>query len=167
MRIALAFVAFQAGWFACVLGAAQGAGWVGLCVIAAVALVYLAKAPKRAPLYLAACAALGFGLDSGLTMAGLLRFDGEPRFSPLWMTALWVNFATFAPVGLRWLYGRGALAAALGAAGGPAAYWAGERLGALGWTTPQAVGAVAAEWAAATPAIFWLASWMEDGERPA
>ena len=40
MRIALAFVAFQAGWFACVLGAARGAGWVGLCVVAAVALAF-------------------------------------------------------------------------------------------------------------------------------
>lgn len=165
MRLFLAFVAFQAGWFAAVLGAANGAPWLGPCIVAALALLFVARRPgsARAIAYLAACAVLGFALDSALTVGGMLQFplDREPGSSPLWMTALWLNFAMFVPLGLRWLYGKPALAAALGAAGGPAAYWAGQRLGALEWSLPQAVGAVAAEWAAATPAIFWLASRME------
>ncbi|MEZ5394117.1 MAG: DUF2878 family protein [Bryobacterales bacterium] len=147
--------------------------WLGPCVVAVVALVFALmfthRGRLRAVFYLTACAAMGFALDTSLTMAGLLEFprDGQPTLSPLWMTALWVNFAAFAPVGLRWLYGRGALAATLGAAGGPAAYWAGQRLGALEWSAPQAPAAVAAEWAAATPAILWLAMWLERGGRAA
>lgn len=165
MRLVLAFAAFQAGWFAAVLGASNGAPWLGPCVVSALAVAFVAKRPDRvwAMAYLAVCGVLGFALDSALTVAGMLEFplDGHSGVSPLWMTALWLNFAMFVPVGLRWLYGKPALAAVFGAAGGPAAYWAGQRLGALEWSTPQAVGAVAAEWAAATPAIFWLASRME------
>lgn len=169
MRGAVAFAAFQAGWFACVLGAANHAPWLGPGLVAALALRFLAKGGKGATVYLAACAALGFTLDSALTAGGLLHFpaDGDRRWSPLWMTALWVNLAMFVPAGLRWLYGRPALAASLGAAGGPAAYWAGQRLGALEWSAPQAAAAVACEWAAATPAIVWLASRGETGGRPA
>ena len=165
MRLVLAFAAFQAGWFSAVLGAANAVPWLGPCVVAALAVVFVARGSGRAQsmAYLAICGVLGFVLDSALTMAGMLRFplDGHAGVSPLWMTALWLNFAMFVPVGLRWLYGKPGLAAAFGAAGGPAAYWAGQRLGALEWSTPHAVGAVAAEWAAATPAIFWLASRME------
>lgn len=47
------------------------------------------------------------------------------------MVALWVNFATTLHTSLRWLLGRHALAALLGALGGPASYYAGARLGAL------------------------------------
>ena len=167
MRIVIAVAAFQAGWFASVLGAANGLDWLGPAVVLVLAAAFVAKQPNklRAAAYLAVCAALGFVLDSALTLAGVLAFpmDSSPARSPLWMVGLWANFAWFAPVGLRWLYDRPALAACLGAAGGPAAYWAGQRLGALEWSAPQALGAIAAEWAAATPAIFWLASRLDRG----
>ena len=169
MRLALAVLAFQAGWFACVLGAESDLPWLGPAVVAALALAFVARSQRRgwALASLALAAALGFALDSALALTGLIRFPhvGNPQLSPLWMTALWVNFALFVPVGLRRLYGRWALAAALGAAGGPAAYWAGQRLGALEWSTPQAVGAVAVEWAAATPAIVWLSRQTDSGRR--
>jgi len=165
VRVALAFVFFQAGWFAAILGAANGAAWLGPLVIGALAawFVWSGESRGRSAALLLASGALGFALDTALTAAGMLRFpaDGSPGLSTPWMVALWVNFAIFIPGGLRWLYGRYALAASLGAAGGPAAYWAGQRLGAIEWNMPQAAFAVAAEWAAATPAILWLASRRE------
>ena len=170
MPLGLAFIGFQAGWFAAVLGAANSIWWFGPAVVAALASPFLATQPSRAKAmqYLTACSLLGLVLDSALTMAGWIRFpiDGNSALSPAWMVALWTNFAWFAPIGLRWLYERPAMAAGLGAVGGPAAYWAGQRLGALEWSTPQAIGAVAAEWAAATPTVLWLATRLDDpGER--
>jgi len=44
MRLALNVLLFQAGWFACVLGAAQGLPWIGL--LAAVAIV-AGTSPRR------------------------------------------------------------------------------------------------------------------------
>ena len=73
-----------------------------------------------------------------------------------WMVALWPNFATTFHTSLSWLAGRYALAAGLGAVGGPLSYYAGARLGAL--TLPDAplkslliIGLV---WAAVLPLLL-------------
>jgi len=47
--------------------------------------------------------------------------------------------------------------------GGPAAYAAGERLGAVTFGDPRALGlaALAAAWALAVPSLLWLAAALE------
>lgn len=164
---------FQIGWLACVLGAAQGLPWLGPLVALPVLARHLrAAARPAAELALLALAGLaGLVLDSALVLAGRLRFaEGVllPGLAPYWMVVLWMLFATTFNLGLRWLRARPALAAALGAVGGPLAYLAGARLGAAqalepAWLTHLAVGLV---YAIATPALL-LAARRLDGFRPA
>ena len=52
------------------------------------------------------------------------------------MVSLWIVFATTLNHSLRWLMRRPVAAALAGAAGGPLAYLAGAKLGALTLTTP-------------------------------
>lgn len=50
---------------------------------------------------------------------------------PLWMLALWAAFSTTLNVSLRWMHGKPLLAALFGLIGGPLAYLAGQKLGAM------------------------------------
>ena len=78
---------------------------------------------------------------------------------------LWVNFATLINVSLNWLHGKYLLAAILGAVGGPLAYWAGDRLGAIEIAQPLVVPllAIGLAWGMVTPGLFWIARWLQEG----
>ncbi len=108
MAVAVNFLLFQAGWFACVLGAAAGFPWQGALVallIAGYAVVCAAR--PRSELALVAAAALaGFAFDSALALSGWVVFGGAvpaPLLAPIWMVALWALFATTLNVSLRGL----------------------------------------------------------------
>ena len=108
---------------------------------------------------LAAAAMFGFLLETSLTAAGghMPNRGWLPSpLGPLWMTALWANFAMLLDHSLRWLRGRPALAAIAGAIGGPAAYLGGERLGAVAIAGGYGVFLLAAVWAAAMPLLAEL-----------
>jgi hypothetical protein len=156
-------ILFQVGWFACVLGAARGLAWAGSLAALAICGVHLALArrPRSEAALLLIVVAIGFAWDSGIAALGLVHFaDGGPwnNFAPYWMAALWLVFATTLNVSLRWLRGRVGLAAVLGALGGPLAYYAGARLGALEFSDPAAGLAVqAAGWALLMPLLTRLA----------
>ncbi len=161
MSKAINFAAFQAGWFACILGAAHGAQWLGPAVVGTFAAVGLFARRKRVAfvMRLAAAIPLGFFADTALARLGVLQF--ETSASPLWMTALWPNLATTLDSSLGWLAGKYGLAAGVGAFAGPAAYYAGARLGAL--QIDESVGSLAAiaiEWAVSLPLLLFLtARW--------
>lgn len=152
------FLAFQAGWFACVLGGARGLPWLGVAAAAPIVALHLAWADDRArESKLVALAVLaGPWLDAGLAWSGVFEFPGG-SVAPPWIAALWAIFATTMGGCLSWLRGRYALAAALGALGAPLSYMAGERLGALRIAAPPvaAAAAIAALWGLAFPGLFW------------
>jgi hypothetical protein len=163
MRVIVNFVGFQIGWFACVLGAAYGKPWVGPLVVLFLFLVHLAlsgEKPREVALALAA-AVIGFAFDSLLIAAGTF-FPARDFFpaplSSLWLVAMWVNFALLLNVSLRWLKGRYFLGAALGFIGGPMAYYAGARLGAIRMPDPLALKLLilAVAWGLAVPFLFWI-----------
>jgi hypothetical protein len=80
---------------------------------------------------------------------------------------MWMLFATTLNVSLRWLRRFPLAAIALGAIGGPLAYWGGARLGAMEFTAPvAATAALAIGWGALTPFLVWLARRF-DGCSPA
>ena len=158
-------VLWQAGWFAAVVGAAQGYPWAGPAAL--VPLVALHAWVFRAlpawdlrPLGLAAL--VGFGVDALLGHAGLIamaRGDGGwSAWSPPWMLGLWVALASGLSFGLRWLEGRRLWATVCGALGGAAAYAGGERLGALRFPAGSSAGivAVAVSWGIALPLLMHL-----------
>jgi Protein of unknown function (DUF2878) len=157
------FLAFQAGWFACVLGAARGWPWTGTALAAAAVILHLWRAARPAEeLKLVAIAVvIGVAWDSLLINLDLVDFptgtvvDG---FAPQWILALWALFATTLNVSLRWLQDRLLVAVVLGAVAGPLSYWAGARLGALGLLDPvPALVALAIGWAVMTPLLLEMA----------
>jgi len=167
MAVAANFIAFQIGWFACVLGAAHGYALEGALVALAIVAAHIALAarPGRALALVAAAAATGALADSLLAASGWLRYDAGVLIkgtAPYWIVAMWALFATTLNVSLRALRSRLWLSALLGMAGGPAAYYAGANLGAL--TLVQllpSLAALAAVWALATPLLFSLALRLE------
>ncbi len=167
MSTLINFAAFQLGWFACILGAARGQTLWGPVVVALVLALHLARTRvRRGEALLALMAAgIGFLVDSGLIAVGAyapVRWLLPSPLSTVWLVALWVNFATTLNVSLSWLHGKPLAAALLGAVGGPLAYWAGDRLGAIEMDRPLLVPlfAVGLAWCIVTPLLFRLARAM-------
>jgi hypothetical protein len=158
------FIAFQIGWFACVLGGANGWPWLGVLVMIAVVTrhLYQATQPRAELTLIVLSGLLGFGADSLLTGLGLLHFPSgqfHEALSPYWMVAMWMLFATTLNVSLRWLKPYLALAALLGAVAGPLAYYAGARLGGVSFADPlTGLIAVGGVWALAMPLLLVIAS---------
>ena len=156
-------VLMQAGWFACVLGAASGQPWFGTAISAAIVAWHLWRAPNAgAELRLVVFALLlGAGFDALMLAAGAVRFSNgqwADWFTPHWMLALWATFAVSLNVSLRWLHGRLPLAALLGVVAGPLSFLAGVRLGAASFVdTSLAIGMLAIGWGLAMPALLLLA----------
>ena len=159
------FILFQVGWFSCVLGgASDGLAWLGVAVASLIVAVHLSRAnsPREEMILIAAALLIGTLWDGSLTMAGIFIFEEPtllPNFAPYWLIAMWALFATTLNVSLKWLKGRYLLAAVFGALGGPAAYYAGHRLGAVEFSdTLTAMLAVAAGWSIIMPLLLLLAS---------
>lgn len=165
------FTLFQAAWFACVLGAAQGHAELGMLAVAAVvALTGAASDARGDELRLTALALLiGLGWDTALLQFGLLVYASPgplPGLAPPWILALWALFATLLRGPLAWLHGRPLLSAALGAAGGPLSYLAAVRLGAGSFPDDaRALLVLALGWAVMTPALTEAAHHLERRRR--
>ncbi len=157
-------LAFQATWFASVLGA--GRQWEAVGIVAALACVALritmSRAPSRVVAFVGATALAGFAIDTLLLRAGALRF-GEATWPPAWMTGLWLAFATLPRASLSFLAGRTLLAGVLGAVGGPLSYAAGARLGAVTLGPPSALWLVALAWGFMLPLMIAASDrWLAD-----
>jgi hypothetical protein len=170
MNILINAVAFQLGWFACVLGGANQLPWLGTLV--AVLIVYWhlnqAQHPGREFALLAVVGVIGALWDSLLVAIGWLDYPSGTLLSntaPHWIVAMWVLFASTLNVSLRWLRGRWMLAMLLGAAGGPLAYYAGAKLGGVVISEPAfAFTALAIGWAVFVPLLISLSTRL-DGMR--
>lgn len=172
MRIAANVLLYQAGWAACVLGAAHGMPWVAALAAAFVVGWHLVVAawPLRELALVALAAAAGAAFETLLVQSGWVRYAAATPLAwaaPLWMLALWAIFATTLNVSLRALRGRPALAALLGAVGAPLAYAGGARLGALELVASgAALAAIAAGWALLTPLLVGAARRFDGFARP-
>ena len=136
MRRALLNLAlYEAGWLACVLGAANGRPWMGACTGLFLLIVHITFCRDRQKeiVTVVLIALMGTLVDSVQAFSGVFVFLSgywTPWVVPFWITVMWLQFATLFHFALSWLSGRYLLAAVLGAVGGPSAYLAGERLGA-------------------------------------
>lgn len=159
----LNFFCFQAGWFACAFGAGWGHPFVGPMVVGTLLIFQLplVPAPQRQVRFIFLGMAAGWFLDSALMNTGVLSFEQHGIvfwMCPVWMAALWANFAGTLHLCLSWLRGRYGLSCALGVCGGPLAYYAGQRLGAmrLGDNLAMSLAVIAIEWGLVTPALVHL-----------
>jgi hypothetical protein len=171
-RLAINLLAFQVGWFSCVLGAANGFPVLGPIVVAIVVVLHLAlaKQPRRELVLIMVAAILGVAFDSALVRSGWLTYSNGivlAGSAPYWIVAMWMSFATTLNVSLRWLRGRVFAAAAFGAIGGPLSYFAGSRLGALEFINQgAALTVLGAGWALATPVLVALAERFDGVQAP-
>lgn len=166
----LNFFLFQASWFACVLGGAQGTPWVGPLVVAGVAAYHVTRAsnPIAELSLLAMAAGIGVAFDSALAATGWVSYPSgqwHPLLAPYWIVALWVAFATTLNVSMSWLKQHRWLAVAFGALGGPIAYLGGSKLGGITLNNPtMALITLALGWAIITPVLTFIATHL-DGSR--
>lgn len=167
-RTLVNFVAFQLGWFACVLAAANASAWLGMLVVGLVVALHLvlAERPGQELRLVALALLMGLVFDSLLVNSGWLRYASPGPFSglaPYWILGMWALFATTLNVTMGWLKDKPALAALLGAVFGPLSYMAGQRLGALEFVDFRSgMLALAVVWALAMP-LLMLAAARYDG----
>jgi hypothetical protein len=165
------FVLFQLGWFACVLGAAQGYPWAGTVMAAAIVAWHVRSAarPIEEVNLLVQVVLIGAVWDSLLVMLGWIAYPSGTLLAgtaPHWILALWALFATSLNVSMRWLKGRLLPAALMGGVCGPLSYWAAVRLGAVQFVHPtQVIVALAVGWSLIMPALMLL-SQRNDGFSP-
>src|SRR5690348_6620275 len=129
----LNFIVYQVAWFAVLICAGRGIAWAGataaFIAVAAHAPLWRSRTERQLVM---ACLLAGLLVDSTLAITGQVRYAGwDLPVAPYWMLSLWAAFATTLHHSMRWLMRRPAVAALGGAIGGPLAYLAGERLGAL------------------------------------
>lgn len=156
----LNYLFYQAGWFACVLGAAAGRPWLGFLLATALvgAHLWLSVDRARELRRLALAAAVGLLVEAVQIAAGTYRFTSGAVVAvlpPPWLLIMWAQMATTFDFSLRPIVSRPAAAMMFGALGGPLAFVAGERLGAVTLQRPLAPGLLllAACWAIAMTVI--------------
>jgi hypothetical protein len=159
----LNFLLYQIGWFACVMGAALARPWLGISLALFLVSVHLYLATDRTNQVKILGVALGVGLfvDSMLLGLGVYRFPSEAVVAwlpPLWMSVLWMQFATTFRYCLKWLSGRYAVSAVLGFVGAPLAFLGGERLGAVSFLPPRTTNLLllATLWCVAIPVLIYV-----------
>lgn len=162
----LNYFLYQAGWFACVLGAAAGWPRSGFLVAATLLAVHLMlSADRRRELRRIALAVTMGVLVEGLHItAGTYRFTSGTIVAllpPPWLLVMWAQMATTFEFSMRPVIARPAAAALFGAIGGPLAFLAGERLGAVTLDRPLAPGLalLAISWAIAMAALAFAEQW--------
>ena len=137
------YTLYQIGWFACVLGAASQRPWTGCLIAMFLVGVHLALSGERlleVQLVLLATA-VGAAVEMIQVAAGTYRFTSgtvNDALPPPWLLVMWAQFATTFRRSLRGVLTRPVLAMLFGAAGGPIAFLAGERLGAVTLLPPLA-----------------------------
>lgn len=156
-------IAFQLGWFACVLGGANGHPWLG-AGFAGLVMLWHVFTCKQKPLEISLIAiALLIGLifDTIPMHMHWLSFQTTPYWpntiTPVWMLGLWGMLATTLNISLAWLKKNWFLATALGAVSGPLAYLSGSKLGAIViLNMPAAMIYLAIGWGLAIPLLLKL-----------
>ena len=172
-RVLVNFIAFQAGWFACIVSAARGWPLVGVIYVACwIGIhVYIIRNSKAVLLLVVASGLVGYIVDSALVLAGAFSFPQYARLagpSPVWMAAMWCNLAGALEVSLGWLRDHYLLAAVLGAIFGPAAYGAGQAFGAIEFGEPAwlCTAAVSLEWAISLPLLYLISAGIRSSVKP-
>ncbi|MFO0855812.1 MAG: DUF2878 domain-containing protein [Phycisphaerales bacterium] len=157
------FALFQAAWFGCVLSAAKGYWWMPpICAVFVCAAYLLMREDMIANVRtLAIIVVIGTVIDLVLWRAKIVGFaQPQANFISIaaWFASLWASFATTLRLSMSWLRSRYVVSAIFGAIGGPLAYLAGERLGALILPSKTlSLIVLAGEWAVLTPLVMWVA----------
>ena len=162
MGLAINFIGFQLGWFACVISAAYGKTFLALIAVLLIIALHLYRNSSLAELYLILTATvIGFIWESLMLTSGWLSYGlaaDSVVFAPVWLVAMWALFATTINFSMAWLKQRWLFASLMGAVFGPLAFIAGEKLGAVQFLDRSlALLALAIGWALLLPLLLWIA----------
>jgi len=155
MKILGNVLIYQLIWFLSVLGGNTGAP-AGILLL----LIHLLFSQKRRVDLMM----MGFLLFTGLLVDGILHQVGFITFTetglpiPFWLMVIWLGLAITPHHSLAWLQNRPILSMFFGALGGPAAYWAGMRLGSATFTWPlvQSLCTLSIIWAFLWPVVMYF-----------
>jgi hypothetical protein len=141
------YALYQVGWFASVLGGAWHRPWTGFLIAVILIGVHLTLSLERAleTRLVILATAVGVGVETFQVATGTYRVTSGTvfdAFPPPWLLAMWAQFATTFRFSVRRVIARPVPAALFGAIGGPIAFLAGERLGAIILLPPLADGLV-------------------------
>ncbi len=160
MKALINIVIYQVIWFLAV-----GAGNVGALFGALLLPVHLLISGKRRlDLWMMAfMLAAGLVIDGTLHQIGFYTFTAGGFPIPFWLAVVWLGLAITPGHSLAWMRSRPLLCVVLGALGGPAAYWAGVRLGAaeFNWSLPLSLLTVALIWACLWPLTMTVSGTIE------
>ena len=161
MRILVNSLAVTIGWWTCILGAVNGYPWAGPVVVGLHLAWHITVSEGTRPqlVFLGIAALLGVLLDGLLYLTGTVAYPIDPTgrwLIPIWMVALWPNFATTLTTSLGFLKNNLVLSVVLGAIAGPVAYWGGNSLGAIAVDGVSGYLAISVVWALVTPVLAAL-----------
>ena len=173
MLVVSNLIFFKVVWAASLAGVVLGYAWAGLAMLTIFTAWHARMAPTaRADFILAMIAVvIGLALDTLYVRAGLIVYEGNLFWSnaaPLWILALWANFALTMNGCLGWLRQRRMLAAALAFVCGPLSYYGGITLGTAQVTGEDWMlyGAIGIAWAVALPLLLFLAERLSEKLHP-
>ena len=157
------FVLFQAGWFIGVLGASYNQTYLALTLSIVILLVHFAIIKNRIlELKLIIIAGLiGLLFDGALLNFDLIIYNdpGLPYpLTPIWIVMLLMFFAMTLNHSLAWLRQKIYISILFGALGGPLAYIAGEKLGAITLLSTNSIIILSIGWAFITPVLLIIAN---------
>lgn len=167
------YALYQVGWFSCILGAAAQHPWIGFLVAVILTGVHLTLSRERSleTSLIVMTTAVGLVIETAQIVAGTYRFPSgtvNEAFPPPWLLAMWAQFATTFRFSLRGVMRRPLFAGLFGAAGGPIAFIAGERLGAVTLSPPLAHGLLrlSVSWAIALLAFSAVVGRLGSADAP-
>ncbi len=165
----LNFILFQVSWFACVMGAANSQPWLGVIVTIMVLVwhLYQTNQAHRELKVLVSTMMIGALLDQSLLSLDLIDYQNHGwsiSIVPGWILALWLAFATTLNMSLAWMHKRYWISFIFGMIGGPLAYLAAEKLGAVIVAGQLAYIALAVGWAILTPLLLLIARHINSVE---
>lgn len=172
MHLLINIVVFKIAWLSSVIGGANELPLLGpAAVLVAIAIhLWFVSEPSREMMLILSTGIIGASLDSLMISAGWLSYPSGTiiaGFSPFWIFAMWMLFATTFNISFRWMRDRIALAAVLGALSGPVSYYFGAKFGAVSLDDfNAAMIALAMTWGLALPGLLLLAKRLDGTALP-
>ena len=153
------FIFFQLVWFICIIGAATNETHTAVAFSLLIVLfhIYLTKYKTSELKILLLASIIGFLFDGFLLKSELVLYADHGwsySITPLWIIVLWMGFAITLNSSLSWLKKKLNLSILFGSLGGPLAYLAGEKLGAVTLMTPDTLMIISIGWAIITPLLI-------------
>jgi len=168
MKSAANLVLFKIVWGLSLVGVSLGSPWWG----AAGLVIFLAWHYKTADHALADFKLAGFAVALGTIVdtinihSGVLIYESawpSTQIAPFWIMVLWANFALIINQSLKWMHGRYAFAAIIGAICGPLGYIVGVKLNTASYGSGmlEFILVTGITWAIAVPLLLYAAEQLK------